>query len=904
MPISAQEHRRSVEEFGYRTKHYEPDSVIQRQINQMAHRHENQSPQALGWMSTLFLAGVLSNLSCGRNTSQQIEQAPHSDKTRSEGNRTAAIPALQHVARPPVALPVPASTRCSLSLPYRHRPVAPDSPLIPHPDPFSLLHVVQSRIDAILERISIGFRALPLYDPLKFPAAAASVPATTLATSMATTDPSDDVAIAKLDFSCIEARSELSAADVLNKVADSLEFPVTEMVRELQVLTNYIAGDICPSKAAMERILNISADADAVLTEVMAFFPQFSSIEVAQHVVAPILRMIAKDLQGKAITAVEINDVNDQILSLARQLIDYYPRESGGKPILDQSRLPEKISIKGNELYAEINGEKWLLSYQNGRHYGSKNDVRRPVYYNENEAGWLFLNEDALPDYNEENDPFFTACHYRQPRGANMVAGCRQVMGDEPSFSGYSEPTSFSDMSLSSYGASMTEMNNIFTYFELIDDLDIGLSLTSPRVTKMHFSDAWVIYRVRASEDIRSRFYHAIEMDGKLVPVRTQKTHQHYLHCEIYDLQHPQVGYPVDFYRGHWLLEGPTSRHVSPHLLEAIQPDMFVKDISGKSLSMPGSNGLKWHASGRCFLKIDRKFVEVITADGTTFIPSQRGDRFYINEQDGIFHFVKAEKSQGKYSATAKQLKMDRLMFSNKGLKIKLDEDLNECWRILSANIKCREYLDADQVGTRIDVLFKLKYIPNHDLAFVKEPDLRWIETIKYRENDKVWQFSTNMYRHNRNSRTFFPWRLRYIEAYYYTKSRNKLTFNGMTRLYDNDMIPVGPDVLPHAATNEKRVELVKRYLENNGGILEAMITDIPRMRTGETPVDKERIVRFDLGFGDQSVVKFNQGIVMTKENTPSIFVTTSDDINIATGAVNSAPPDYVSRQRNIKRRS
>lgn len=360
----------------------------------------------------------------------------------------------------------------------------------------------------------------------------------------------------------------------------------------------------------------------------------------------------------------------------------------------------------------------------------------------------------------------------------------------------------------------------------------------------------------------------------------------------------------MEFYHGQWVLELPTSINVAPQLQDIIQPGMYAKGIAAKDLSTPGFNGLKWNAAGRSFLKINHRFVEVKMDGAKPYIADLRGDRFYLAFEEGAFHFTKALCSKGLFSVDAKQLKMDRLMLSAKGLKIKLGEKLNEGWKALSVNIKSRDYNDANTVGSRVDIMFRLEYTPEEGMGFIDEPRLRWVEKIKFREDDKIWQFSTNMFRHNQHSRTFFPWRYRYVEAYHFSKHRHKKFFHGMTRLYDVNRLPVSPDELPFAAGIDKQIDAVKEYLTTHGGILEVMITDVPRLRVSDNPVHKERVVNFDLGFGDKSLVKFSQGIVLTKENVKSVFVTTSDDIQIATGAVNAEPPEHVSRRREHRRRS
>lgn len=905
MPLSVFDYKRSVGEFEHRTKNYIPDYRIQKKLNNIARYHETHLPQASGWVSTLLLTGILSNLSCGRNSSEKTEYTTPDQKAYAEN--TAVAPMLKNVTRLSSDQYEPMQNIFVPRL-LSHTTVSfPEKLSVTHDDKLSFLQTMQYAKTVFLARIDSLLTLANWYDPLIFPAATASVPElpNTRGEPFAMVSPaSDDITIKKLDFSCIEERQELSVADLLTKVADALENPIEEMARELQVVMHYLSGGVCPSKESIESILNFTIDTDAILTQLMYFIPQFSSVIIAQKVVSPTLRMIAKSMQGQDISKVEIETINEQVLSLARNLIDMYPKHENGSPNLEQSTLPENLTVKDGNLYAEIYDKQWLLTYQDKQWYGSYESLTRAVSYNENDAAWQFYDDGLMNGYKQEDDPFFTICPLRERRGANLDSFCVAIINDDASISERSEPTSFSDVSLSDHGTPGTGIFSTSDYQELLNELDIGLPKTSPRLTAMQFSDNWVIYRVRTSDDIRSTFFHAIEMNGKLVPIRTKKIHDFHLNCEVYDLKYKKIGYPVEFYRGRWRFEGPTSRHVSSHLQQLIKTEMFAKGIMGKDLSMPGFNGLKWSSDGRSFLKIDHRFIEVNVDGVTPYIRSQQGERFYLSYEGEQFHFVNALCAEGKYSVNANQLKMDRQMFSAKGLKIRLGKSLNECWSVRYVHIKCRDFNDSNSVGSKIDVSFKLEYTPNDELGFVDEPRLRWVETIKCVDNDKIWQFNTNMYRHNQNSQTFFPWRYRYVEAYRYTKVRNKKAFHGMTRLYDKDLLPLDHDALPFSATIEDQIRAVKNYLHAQGGIMEVMITDIPQVKLSQPAINKERIVNFDLGFEETSLVEFSQGVVLTDKNTYNVFVTTSKDIRIAQGAVNSEPPLHVSRRREPRRRA
>ncbi len=148
-------------------------------------------------------------------------------------------------------------------------------------------------------------------------------------------------------------------------------------------------------------------------------------------------------------------------------------------------------------------------------------------------------------------------------------------------------------------------------HVKLINRLDIGLADTSPRVDKIIFADAWDMYRIRREDSITSGYYHAIKMNGKLVPVRATLIVDNHLHCEVYDMEHRLSGYPVVFHEGQWWFERSTSIHVGNSLKESIMPNMFARDIGHQHLSTPDTYGLKRDARGNTYLKINQRFARI-----------------------------------------------------------------------------------------------------------------------------------------------------------------------------------------------------------------------------------------------------------------------------------------------------
>ncbi|XBS69030.1 hypothetical protein ABK905_21375 [Acerihabitans sp. KWT182] len=129
-----------------------------------------------------------------------------------------------------------------------------------------------------------------------------------------------------------------------------------------------------------------------------------------------------------------------------------------------------------------------------------------------------------------------------------------------------------------------------------------------------------IIYRVEDAEGLSDEtVYHAVEMNGMLVPVRTKTTLNNRLHYEIYDIDNNQLeAYPVEFDGSRWLFERPTSIHASNSLREAVTSDMFV-EVDATLLSTPGQRGLRWDAEGKSYLKIENQYVQLKKLNGNRY---------------------------------------------------------------------------------------------------------------------------------------------------------------------------------------------------------------------------------------------------------------------------------------------
>jgi len=142
--------------------------------------------------------------------------------------------------------------------------------------------------------------------------------------------PVDDVKIEKLfDFSCIEARNDMSITDKIRAVGAALAKPVTSLAKEIQVIYSHnIEGKGCPDAQAVADLQYITEPIDYTVNNLIGLFPGMRVPLLLQNVVGPAMQLIADDLEGKPVDAASLNTLTLQLASIIRPTLQTLtPRE-------------------------------------------------------------------------------------------------------------------------------------------------------------------------------------------------------------------------------------------------------------------------------------------------------------------------------------------------------------------------------------------------------------------------------------------------------------------------------------------------------------------------------------------------------------------------------------------------
>ncbi|MCW2486631.1 hypothetical protein J5069_12085 [Candidatus Symbiopectobacterium sp. NZEC127] len=891
MPISAQDFRRSAGCYDDKMQGYVADSIIQQRLNRISASQTRKLPQQFGWMTLLALLSVVSNNTLRRHVSERFFSDSEYCRKRGEENNPAAsynvTGNIKNVFPNDVTLCDKFDSHYS------------STTIVPPLNPQQLMHgsssLRQTRksIEDFLPFSFYSFAdAFRRYDPLSFPGTHAAVVESTLAPL---STPSDSVATVKNDYTCIHARQNLSSLDILYRVADTIDYPISTLAIEIKVITSYLQSGVCPTEASLSHISVIAKSIDAMLSSVLGFFSEFNPLGIIRNIITPAIKMVVDDYRGRGITIDDALSLNENILSYARGVVDISTREIDKKSGINTVFVPQGMSFENDYIYVHINKKIWRLTKVDGKLYAARDNVLYRTSYVEDTGVW-HIYEQELINAEKNDDLFNQLCESRYRRGVSSGKLCGTFAIADASESGSSHASASQPVTASdSYP---------FTHIErdIINRLDIGLSPHSFRVDKVIFPDNWVIYRVRDEDKLISTVYHAVEMNGKLVPIKATAIINNHISCEIYDLKDWHASHRVEFYNNQWRFEPVTSFYLSHDLKEAISHyayhAMFYDTLDLTKISMPGPHGLQVDKNGHTYLRINNKYIKVHQHDIDACLAVKNEGRIYITKTDGKFHLSHARLERGRLEVNALTIKEDINLHSSKGVSSNKNHLLNYHWNLVHVNIKNYNYHTYNSIGSELEVMLRMKYNVNGFSEFFEPPDLQWHEIIKVDDDGQVWRFVADMYQHNRHSPTFLPWNEKYLLAYSYTKKEVKNGYNEPARIYNHDMEPLAPDALPNVLSNDEKIACVKNYLKRNGGFLDITLSDYPKLQNIDAHTNKERLLKITISFLDKTIFSVNQGIVLQEGKPPLVFVTTGHNINVAESPVNASPPESVARKR------
>ncbi|MEN3259010.1 hypothetical protein AAH678_09575 [Sodalis endosymbiont of Spalangia cameroni] len=184
----------------------------------------------------------------------------------------------------------------------------------------------------------------------------------------------NDVIIVKLfDFDCVNQRKKQGFSDFVRLIGEVLHSPVKKMGEEWQVVYHHeILGKGCPSEKEAEALQHTLNYVDEVTDWLTQLHPLFKPLRVLQHMVGPIMILIANDHDNVPFDMALAQEFHDELIDLARDMFSILPTETKRK--LSEKKLervdefiPEGVFYENKELLVTVDDMKQRI-------YSEKND--------------------------------------------------------------------------------------------------------------------------------------------------------------------------------------------------------------------------------------------------------------------------------------------------------------------------------------------------------------------------------------------------------------------------------------------------------------------------------------------------------------------------------------------------
>lgn len=130
------------------------------------------------------------------------------------------------------------------------------------------------------------------------------------------------------------------------------------------------------------------------------------------------------------------------------------------------------------------------------------------------------------------------------------------------------------------------------------------------------------LYRAeKKGDDSHYSYGDFLEMNGRLVPVKTLTTPGHGVHYEAFDRSRPGLmSRRVAFDGLRWTFETATSPQVSPALERRVRPGAFVLAADPRALSAPDRMGLQWNRADESFVRVRGEYLRVDKRNGNRYV--------------------------------------------------------------------------------------------------------------------------------------------------------------------------------------------------------------------------------------------------------------------------------------------
>ncbi|MFT8211086.1 MAG: hypothetical protein ACMZI0_11800 [Symbiopectobacterium sp.] len=128
----------------------------------------------------------------------------------------------------------------------------------------------------------------------------------------------DDITTIKLT-DCREQRENLALPDILRVVSKTIRYPISSLIDEGRIVLNYnVYGQGCVDNSKFNQI---SSKIENAVNLLLSWIPMYNRTRLITMMTATVLDMIADSLEHKELSVSYVNDIEDNIINLTKDMI-------------------------------------------------------------------------------------------------------------------------------------------------------------------------------------------------------------------------------------------------------------------------------------------------------------------------------------------------------------------------------------------------------------------------------------------------------------------------------------------------------------------------------------------------------------------------------------------------------
>lgn len=195
------------------------------------------------------------------------------------------------------------------------------------------------------------------------------------------------------DYTCITERNKADFPTILRIIGQTIQLPVTNMVKESQIIHFYNKYNRCPTQDEINNIIKYTETADSSLNLALSLIPGGGGLSQGAPLAGKGIELIADLLDGTEVSSEELIDDSAQLHALSH----YFEISQDQKSI-----LPKKNASSAKNIIMQEGDKKWTILHKNQRLFAMNGKEFKEINYDE--KGWVYKEAQPVMGFNKKSE--------------------------------------------------------------------------------------------------------------------------------------------------------------------------------------------------------------------------------------------------------------------------------------------------------------------------------------------------------------------------------------------------------------------------------------------------------------------------------------------------------------------